>query len=87
MAYSRWSYSHWYTYWSIDSPDEKIMQNLVIEGEHCFVFTYGQLKNNFDTCIAEISSKEDVASEVIEELKLYIYRFLYDVDAEFGWRI
>jgi hypothetical protein len=79
MSYSRWSYSHWYTFWHI-SEDEDRMNALF---EICTVATFkaSELRSDLDGCMAKVRKiATDATDEDMEELKRYVQEFLKDVD-------
>ena len=83
MAYSRWSTSKWYTYWSCYSGATKDEQVLVIDGD--FDFTYEQLTANLDNCMSLVKEKHpDYQQKDFEELKQYINNFIEHVDEVFS---
>lgn len=91
MAYSRWYNSEWYTYWEVWFPKEPPMDRDTAKfaimhsgnefGITTLYFTAKQLRENLNTCIEKV--KEKVPEGDIEELKVYVHRFLKDVDSEF----
>ncbi len=82
MSYSRWSSSYWYTYWHVQQKD-------VIENRDnaifsiCMVtdFTAKELRENLEECLKIVEEKEPKGD--IDELKIYIKRFLNDVDKHY----
>lgn len=82
MSYSRWSDSYWYTFWcvayegTVENRDTAIFSICAV-----IDFTSKQLRENLDRCIKEVQKLETDGD--IEELKLYINRFLKDVDEKY----
>lgn len=81
MSYSRWSNSHWYTYWFARESNERDEQIFEICALCCF--TYKQIKENFETCISEVREKDPKATDKqIEELRGYIKEWIYAVETD-----
>jgi hypothetical protein len=83
MAYSRWSTSRWYSYYSTSSGQGINSQALEI----CSVasFTYEELKYKIDSCINRVQKEDPEATKKeIEELKGYIQEFIADVEGDVG---
>lgn len=83
MAYSRWSNSRWYTYWSInsgDSKDSQVFQVCSVKG-----FTYRELKEDMSKCIREVI--EEVGGEVsdseVDDLRGCMNEFIKDVEGSY----
>jgi hypothetical protein len=72
----------WYTYWS-GGEYTKNSQTFTICGGK--TFTYKELKYNLDLCMHEVKLDEGphALEEDIEELKVYVNRFLHDMDNYF----
>lgn len=93
MAYSRWSNSCWYTYWSSSSKDKiEDRDNAIFEILYSLneggSFTSEELRNDREACICLIRDKcTDAKEEEIEELNEYIDEFLIDVEIEYDERI
>ena len=83
MSYSRWTDSVWYTFWCVSDSDKKEEQLFDI----CNVatFTYQELKDDMNKCIQHIKEQypDDYSDLDYEEVKIYIKRFLKDVDVEY----
>lgn len=88
MSYSRWMSSTWYTYWCAT--------NTSIKEDELFA-CHESLENSFDwpySLIKRFLSEEGLLETTIrwasddeteiEELKLYMKRFVKDVDAEYA---
>jgi len=88
MSYSRWGNSYWYTFW-LSKPEENYDT-----ATFCICrfggdtnFTAKQLREQFEKCVDTVRMKERKASEEeIEEVSSYMYKFLRDVDKEYGIR-
>lgn len=87
MAFSRWSNSAWYTYWSASSYDDKHKENQVFEicDEKFFRFTYEQLTTDMDSCLQKVKDYFEgfYTEEEYMELKGYMLQFLDRMDDEF----
>lgn len=86
MAYSRWSYSTWYTYWSSDKSYEFKWPTKKIKNEQTFricdspdyIVTYGELmRKGLDTVLSEIAAyyRRDCTETVIKEGKNGLPRY------------
>ena len=94
MSYSRWISSTWYTYWA--STDTSIKEEELFachaDLDHSFDWSYSLIKRFLseegllETTIRWASDDESEMLEEseIEELKLYMKRFVKDVDAEYA---
>ena len=95
MSYSRWISSTWYTYWA--STDTSIKEEELFACheslEHSFDWPYSLIKRFLseegllETTLqwAPDSGPCSTGDETeIEELKLYMKRFVKDVDAEYA---
>ena len=91
MAYSRFTTSTWYTYWS--SPSDKSLDS--VKDAQVFTicphaaFTYRDIKDDMERCVAEtvknalseeMFGMEEVTDEDIKELKELMQIFLNDMD-------
>ena len=87
MAYSRWSDSRWYTYWSsTSSGPTKLEKSFCIcdDPNVEMHFTYADLRKDVDRCLVLVKGKHPTATkEEIEELKGYMEAFMKDVDRDF----
>jgi hypothetical protein len=84
MAYSRWSDSFWYTYWT--GPIDRNEATFEICGS--ISFTAAQIRENIDGCLAEVTKldfdhRKPLTSEMAE-LRGYMEEFLADVDMRCG---
>lgn len=79
MSYSRWSDSHWYTYYTCSSGFTKDTQRFEINCD--ITFTYKELKEDMYRCLKEVS-KKDIAlpNELMIELQGYMDEFISDVE-------
>jgi len=82
MAYSRWGNSDWYTFWHVytgSGVENKYNSIFYI----CTVmsFTADEIRKNIDLCLVLVKEKEPKGD--IEELRIYMKRFLNDVDTFF----
>lgn len=81
MSYSRWSDSHWYTYYDCSSGYTKDTQRFNI----CSVitYTYKELKEDIHKCLKEVSEIENLGGDskkILDELREYMEEFIDDVD-------
>jgi len=85
MAYSRWSHSHWYTYWSCHGGDTKDEQALQIypRKKGGFFYTYKELTTNLSDVLEDFKAL-GTTQDHIDELKKYIEHFIEDVEDEFS---
>jgi spore maturation protein CgeB len=87
MSYSRWSHSNWYTFWCI-SPypeEEQTKENAIFEICGITSFSAKELRENLEECLKQVKEICTNADETdINELKVYIKKFLSDVDARFS---
>ena len=88
MAYSRWSNSRWYTYWSSSSssPLKKITQVLRVHG--ITDFNYAELKKDKQKCLDSLQEicrgyASPPTAEDIEDMSKIFDRFIADVDKHF----
>jgi len=85
MSYSRWEPdSRWYTYWHTSKSYVRDTQLFDVCGV-CGVklFTYQDLKDNLDKCLSLIQELDPKASEEqLQKLKIYMKKFLYDVETD-----
>jgi hypothetical protein len=82
MSYSRWSNSYWYTYWRV--AGEGVVENrnnAVLDICSVISFTAKQLRENLDQCMKEVQELSPDGD--IYELRLYVNRFLNDVDKQY----
>jgi hypothetical protein len=78
MAYSRFSYSHWYTYWFAGDGRTRDTQLFDI----CTVktFTYQELTTDIENCLEKIRELDPKATDLeILELKTYMREFIDDI--------
>lgn len=82
MSYSRWSHSEWYTFWHVH-PRGKVetRDNAIFDICGLMTFTAKELREDLEACLEKVHEKQPNGN--IEELKLYIKRFLEDVEEEF----
>lgn len=80
MSYSRWGYSIWYTYWEVSDSIYKDDQIFSVD---CRIhFSYAELRDDMEKCLEKVESLggKDVTDLDLEELKLYMKRFMRDVE-------
>lgn len=81
MSYSRWSNSTWYTYWHCNNTwnmDEQLFDVCSVE-----LFSYKDLKDDLDGCLATVKKKVPKATkEEMEELRRYMEVFMFDVESD-----
>ena len=79
MSYSRWGNSYWYTYWHVYTGEDVENRNNAILDICCVMsFTADQIRKNINLCLGLVKEKEPKGD--IEELRIYMKRFLNDVD-------
>lgn len=89
MSYSRFSNSEWYTFWCV--PDEGVTENRDnAKFEICpfTTFTASELRNDIEGCLnvvreMELYSGGNPSELDMDELRVYMLRFLKDVDAAY----
>lgn len=89
MSYSRWGSrgsGYWYTYWCVQPSGKKeTKDNALFEICDVCVFTAKQLRNNMKECIDNVAIKDrTVKKELLQELKIYMNEFLYDVEKKYS---
>ena len=94
MSYSRWINSTWYTYWCSSNTSTKAEELFACHADldHSFDWPYSLIKRFLseegllETTIRWASDDESemLKESEIEELKLYMKRFIIDVDAEYA---
>ena len=87
MAYSRWSNSIWYTFWTTRGHGEHFNDQLLsVNSELCF--SYKELSKDIKKCLEEVvehyKSLDDncahyCSDDAINELQIYMERFIEDV--------
>ncbi len=88
MAYSRWSNSYWYTFWTFS--DSELKENQIFDVCTLRVFSYKELTTNINNCLLAVREsveqeiKEKLDDTVYEELKGYMKEFIKDVDKEYN---
>lgn len=83
MSYSRWGSSCWYTYWLAQEKEDYDTATFCICG--LTEFTAKQLRNDLNGCIKKVKVMDKKADELdIDELIIYIKRFLKDVDDQYN---
>jgi len=91
MSYSRWSNSRWYTYWRIQSKDTENRETAIFDVCGCTHFSAKQLRDNMDGCLSITEDKENhnckkeykVKEDELDELRIYMRRFLDNVDSHY----
>lgn len=81
MSYSRWITSDWYTFWCTQDESTENRDTAIFEICTVASFTAEQLRKHLDDCMEHVK-KVDPNGD-IEELKIYVERFLVDVNKEF----
>ncbi len=87
MSYSRWSSSYWYTFW--ESPGKRIENYdtatfCICSFDGNITFTAKKLREQFENCLNEVRLKDvGVRDDEMDELAVYMIRFLNDVDEEY----
>jgi len=84
MSYSRWIGSTWYTFWSAQSDETENRDTAVFEICAVCSFTAKELRNDMDKCISIVKRlQENVEETELDELRIYMFRFLKDVNDEY----
>jgi len=91
MSYSRWGSSRWYTYWHTQSEDTENRDTALFAICACTTFTAKQLRADMDGCLRITEDKENynckddyqVRDDDLDELRIYMGRFLENVNAEY----
>jgi hypothetical protein len=79
VSYSRWSHSHWYTFWHAGGGFNRNDQMFDVCGIN--VFSYGELKEDIKACLALIKIEDPSATnEEIMELMGYMKEFMADIE-------
>jgi len=85
MSYSRWGSSDWYTFWCSSSEEIETKDNAIFEICGVTRFTAKELRNDIKSCLATVKELQPNADEEdIDELSIYMRRFLKDVDKEYN---
>lgn len=88
MSYSRWGgrgTGHWYTYWCTQPDGKKeTKDNALFEICGVCSFTSKQLKDNIERCMRIVAKKDKVSEGKLLELKVYMNKFLRDVEKEYS---
>lgn len=82
MSYSRWSSSHWYTFWCVQPGGQQETRNNA-RFEICSLtnFSAKELRDDMDKCLEKVADLDP--DGCLDELKLYMKRFLADVDERY----
>ncbi len=93
MSYSRWINNTWYTYWCSSNTSTKAEELFACHADldHSFDWPYSLIKrflNEPGLLETTIQWASDDESEMLDEteiaeLKLYMQRFIIDVDAKY----
>ncbi len=90
MSYSRWSNSYWYTFWcdnglGLGKEDRDTASFCICRFmEKDIIFSSKELRDDLEKCLEKVRSLEPRAKEhEIQELSIYMERFLLDVDEEY----
>lgn len=91
MAYSRWTNSFWYCFhakqYSPNWPDDMEHQVFeIVREEETKIFFYPQLKNARSQYLSKIKAEFNANEEQLEELNIYIDKFIQDVESEFCYK-
>jgi hypothetical protein len=81
MSYSRWLGSEWYTYWMSQPKETENRDTALFDICTVQCFTAKELRENIDKCLQDV--KKICPEGDLEELKVYMKRFLKDVDEEY----
>jgi len=71
MAYSRWSNSFWYTFWSFSESNKKEEQVFEIcDFGHSMNFKYSELIEDIDRCVDKVSEHfaKDVQGRLLKDI-------------------
>ena len=81
MSYSSIN-SKWYTFWrALPSDEVETRDNAIFDIFGVTSFTAKELREDLESCLKKV--REEVPEGDLEELKIYIKRFLKDVDEVF----
>jgi len=84
MSYSRWSNSTWYTFWLVQDPKTENRDTAIFCICGVCNFTAKELLDDVGKCIATLRDMDHKYTvEELNELKLYIFRFLDDVNKDY----
>lgn len=84
MSYSRWGNSTWYTFWMVQNPRTENGDTAIFCICGVCTFTAKELRNNMRKCIDTLRDKnKEYTVEELNELKVYIFRFLNDVNNDY----
>ena len=81
MAYSRWSTSRWYTFWSSnsksDKPNDQVFE--ICDLNQPLLFTYKELTQDINQCLNDVQAYYSKAREVkllanLDDLKNPVYK-------------
>ena len=83
MAYSRWSTSDWYTFWSSMGEDRDLetRDNAVFCICAAISFPSKDLRDDIEGCLEKAHELQPDSD--VEELRGYMNQFLADVDKEY----
>ena len=88
MSYSRWGNSYWYTFWHTQDETTENYDTAtfcICSFKKDITFTAKQLREQLERCIDTVRIKDRRASkEELEELKIYMNKFLIDVEKDYG---
>jgi hypothetical protein len=82
MSYIRWTRSFWYVYWFNDIKcKNKYEQTVVVHpsNSNMYTYTYFELIDDFETCIASLQNDLKLDINLINELRIYLNNFIFDV--------
>ena len=84
MSYSRWIGSTWYTFWSAQNDETENRDTARFEICAVHNFSAKEIRDDMDRCIDTIKQlQENVSERELDELRVYMFRFLNDVNEEY----
>lgn len=87
MAYSRWMFSRWYTFWAAGQNKNDDYGNAtfcICRFDGDITFTAKELRDDINKCMNKVRKEEvNVTLNEIKELEGYVREFLFDVEQEF----
>ena len=86
MAYSRWSSSRWYTFWSVSGAEKA--EDEVFDIDCLMAFTYRQLKDDIEWCLEKIKDYYSKLGNLptdgeIDELRTYVGMFMRSIESDY----
>ena len=85
MSYSRWGgkgSGYWYTFWHVQDEEIENRDTAIFCICSTTFFSAKQLRDNLDECMQKVNELEKGEGD-LEELKVYVAKFLDDVDGAY----